>query len=301
MTGAAAIPASGIHAVWPALQIMAAEAARVLYLPIAKNACTSLKSLMVGLSDLPEAERARILRDVHGILDAEATGLQLKDRSEAEAARLLAAPGWLRVAVLRDPADRLVSAYVEKFVIRRERKRIATAPVIAAIRGVAEPGDTDFARGIRFAEFLDYVLAAPGDSLDPHWRAQADSFAHGVWTHLYAIEHLDLLAADLAAHLGRPVAIGRLNHARAGGRVLPGAASLWPAELPDPRSLDPASFLDDGDRARIEAVFARDATLHRAAGRENALRKTLAARPPAGLRPWRKRLSANGLRRLLGG
>ena len=272
---------------WPQLQVMTLPAARVLYLPIAKNACTSLKTLMVELSDLPAPRRAAVLRDVHGVLDAEETGLQLKDHPEERARAMLAAEGWLRAAVLRDPVERLVSAYVEKFVIRRERKRIATAPVIAAIRGVAEPGDADFARGIRFAEFLEHVCASPPEALDPHWRDQADSFAAGIWTDLYAIEHLGLLAADLSARLGRPVRIGGLNRARPEPkRVLPGAAALWPADLPEPERLAPESFVDAAARARIEARCALDATLHRAALRENALRLRLGeTRAPAAPAP----------------
>lgn len=291
--------AGPFNAVWPALQAMALPGARLLYLPIAKNACTSLKTLMVELSGLPESRKAAILRDVHGVLDDEATGLQLKDHPEAAARAMLVAEGWKRVAVLRDPAERLVSAYVEKFVIRRERKRIAAAPVVAAIRGLSDPDEADLARGIRFAEFLEHVCATPPEELDPHFRDQADSFAHGVWTDLYAMEHLDMLEADLSRHLGRPVAVGTLNRARpAPRRVVPGAAALWPEELPDPRSLAPESFVDAEVRARIESRFARDATLHRAALRENALRRRLGAEAR---RPWRKRLSLNGVRRLLRG
>ncbi|MEM9146716.1 MAG: sulfotransferase family 2 domain-containing protein [Pseudomonadota bacterium] len=289
------------HQVWPTLQVMALPARRLVYLPIAKNACTSLKTLMVELSDLPGPRRAEIARDVHRITDDEETGLQLKDLDEATARALLAEDGILRFAVLRNPADRLVSAYVEKFVVRRARKRIATAPVLAAVRGVASPTDRDFAEGIRFREFLEHVLSADRTELDPHWRDQTDSFVHFPATHLYAIEDLDLLAEDLAAHLGAPVRIGRHNRARrAETHTLPGAAERMPADLPDPERLSPQSFLDAANLARLRHRFAADQMLYDAARREAALRRQGTKPPTAATpRPWRKRLSLNGLRRAL--
>jgi len=283
------------HQVWPTLQVMALPAHRLAYLPIAKNACTSLKTLMVELSDLPEARRAEIARDVHRITDDEETGLQLKDLSEAEARAALTGD-LFRFVVVRDPADRLVSAYVEKFVIRREQKRIATAPVIAAVRGVTAPGDADFAEGIRFRAFLDYVLTADRTELDPHWRDQVDSFADFPATHLYALEDLDLLAADLSAHLGQPIQIGSRNRVRkAQAAPVQGAADRMPAGLPTPERLPPACFYDAESLAAVRRRFAADQTLYDAARREGILRRAAPVTP----RPWRKRLSLNGIRRAL--
>lgn len=296
--------ALGFHQVWPTLQVMALPERRLAYLPIAKNACTSLKTLMVELSALPEPRKAEIARDVHRITDDEDTGLQLKDMAEAEAHRLLTDPDVFRFAVIREPTDRLVSAYVEKFVLRRERKRIATAPVIAAVRGVAEPGDRDFAEGIRFCDFLEYVLTAERTGLDPHWRDQVDSFVHFPATRLYALEDLDLLAGDLAAHLGRAVPIGQRNRARkAAGAPLPDAATRMPGDLPDPARIPPESFYDAESLARVRHRFAADLTLYDAARRERELRRSNSAMAPptAQPRPWRKRLSLNGLRRALAG
>ncbi len=289
----AALP---FHRVWPALQVMVLPGRRLVYLPIAKCACTSLKTLMVELSGLPEARKAEIARDVHRITDDEETGLQLKDLSEARARGLLSEPGAMRFAVVRDPAERLVSAYLEKFVLRRARKRIATAPVIAAIRGVAEPTDEHFARGIRFAEFLDYVTEAVPMELDPHWRPQIESFREVAVTHLYPMEHLGLLEGDLSAHLGQRVAVSRLNAHGVADRVrVEGAASLWPEALGDPSRIAPASFLDAATRARIERAYAADIALHGAALRWARLRLA----PVPALRPWRKRLSLNGIRRAM--
>ncbi len=288
------------NARWPAMQIFVVDSAKLLYLPIAKCACTTLKSLCVELSDLPEAEKARILAEVHGQTDGRRTGLQLKDHDAATARTYLSAPGWMRFAVVRDPIDRLVSAYVEKFVIRRERKGITTAPVVAALRGLSGPDavtEAHLARGVRFREFLEFVLSEPEAALDPHWCPQSLSFRAIDLTEIYAIERLDLLAEDLARHLGRPVRIGALNRKRiAPTRRLAGAADLWPKELGDAAALHPDSFVDAAARARILEAFAADASLHRLALRENTARL---ARPPT--RPWRKRLSLNGLRRAWAG
>ncbi|GMG84874.1 hypothetical protein LNKW23_40900 [Paralimibaculum aggregatum] len=306
------------HRRWPSLQAMPLPQHRLLYLPIAKNACTSLKRLTVELSPLPAARKAEILHDVHTVTDTEATGLQLKDHDAAAAAGFLAEPGWMRFAVLRDPHDRLVSAYVEKFVIRRERKGLSTAPVVAAVQGCA-PEDADLGRGVRFRDFLAHVLASPAESLDPHWRPQIHSFAEIACTHLYAMEHLDLLAADLSGRLGQTVTIGAHNRARpVPDRLVPEAATLWPEEIAEPSRIDPASFYDAESRALVARYFAADLTLHRSVLAENrarvALAESMSQAPASGPaptpapapdaavapRPWRKRLSLNGLRRLAG-
>lgn len=298
MSVARALP---FHQRWPALQVFVVDSRKLLYLPIAKNACTTLKTLCVELSDLPPAEKAEILHEVHGQTDGRRTGLQLKDRSLAEVSEVLTAPGWMRFAVVRDPYERLVSAYVEKFVIRRERKGSITAPVVAAMQNAAHPGEADLAKGISFAAFLEFVLSAEHHTLDPHWRRQIDSFDAMACTHLYAMEHLGTLAGDLGRHIGREVRLGSANRKRiAPVRRARGVCDLLPGDLDAPETLHPDSFFDADSRARVAVAFAADLTLHRTVLRENAQRRAGEQAAPTP-RSLRKRLSLNGVRRLISG
>lgn len=78
----------------------------------------------------------------------------------------LSDPAWVRAAVLRDPAERLLSAYLDKFASRRP-----------GLRYTFRPGDYD----MPFDEFVANVLdpnTDPGrpqelhEGTDPHWRPQ---------------------------------------------------------------------------------------------------------------------------------
>ncbi len=292
------------HRRWPNDQVFVAENVKLLYLPIAKNGCSTLKRLMVELSDLPDRDRL-LAGDIHQTTDRSRSGIQLKDREEAAARALLADPGYFRFVVLREPIDRLVSAYLEKFVLnRRDPGNMATIrPALAAAQGVA-PEAVDFERSASFRAFAEFVLAEPRHRLDPHWRPQSDYLAEIPMAHRYTMADLDLLAADLGARLGRPVAIGHANRSREAARAeRPGAADLLPADLEgEARRLSAESFADPALLPRLEALYALDLTLFAAVAAETAARRAAAAPapvPPAPL-PLRKRLSLNGLRRALG-
>ena len=267
---------------WPLAQTMILRDERVIYLPIAKNACSSLKTLMAELGGLPPLERRE---DIHVKLDTERTGLLFKDLPDAEIEAALTEPGWFRFAVVREPFDRLQSVYIEKFVKNRAvpGQWIHTAPVVARVRDVAEPGPEEMARGITFAEFLGDVLSMPPEQLDPHWRPQALSFERVAYTHLYTLGALDLLAEDLSRHLGRPALLPEKNRSRetgAAGHHVEGAAHMLPGDLPNPSQIDTDSFFDAGLRRRVEHVFAADLTLHHAVAAGMAARR--AARGGAG-------------------
>jgi hypothetical protein len=308
------------HKRWPNDQVFTVENARILYIPIAKNACSSLKRLMVELSDLPGRD-AMLKGDIHSATDKARNGIQLKDRDENAARRLLADPGYLRFTVLREPFDRLVSAYLEKFVVNRDGagNRETARPVVAAVQGVP-PGEADFETGITFRQFAEFILTAT-DRLDPHWCPQSDYLAEVPLGRLYTIEGLDLLQRDLTRHCGAAVRIDHANRSREGRlETVPGAADRTPAELArEARRLSSESFFDAALRSRMTQRFALDITLHEAvraadearraaeaAGMAETPREPVLPRSALALaarevrRDLRKRVSLNGLRRALG-
>jgi len=313
---------------WPNAQVFVAENVKVLYAPIAKNGCSSLKRLLVDISDVPDRERI-LAGNVHRETDGNATGIQLKDHSPERAAEIAADGGYFRFVVLREPLDRLVSAYVEKMVINRfNLPNIETArPAYAWAQGVA-PEKVDAKTGITFRQFAEYVLAQPPETLDPHWRPQSHYLAEIAYDATYTMEDFDLLQRDLTVHCGKDVALRHANRSRNEVlEVVPGAADMMPEALGKKAKLMATeSFYDPVLVARVARYFALDATIHatvkaanearrRAEAAEAAYREIADERPLPPLKPlrsrarsraedlrreWLKRLSLNGLRRAMG-
>lgn len=152
---------------WPLWQMLVLRNRKLVYNPIAKSGSSSLRAAIVALSDIPD-ELTALPADTH------TTGLQLGDLPRDEALNILRDRAYVKFAVIRDPFDRLVSAYLEKFVVNRAHpgNQFHTRNVIAAVAGRRSPTAQDFQRSISFAEFVDYVVAQPPESLDPHWCPQ---------------------------------------------------------------------------------------------------------------------------------
>lgn len=257
---------------WPLDQVFVSRAAGVIYCPIGKNACSYLKSLMLHLSDHPHA--AVIAQNVHLLTDYVRTGLQLSDYEEGEVAAMIADPGILKVAVLRDSRDRLLSAYTEKLMLNRlavgniHHARSVVRPAQAR-RGVAAP---DFDRGITFRDFVEQVTRDPRATLDPHWRPQHLYLQGIAYDRLYRFDAIDALVDDLEARAGRALPRQPRNVTGSGrGPLRPGAMDLLPAELAAGPRLDRESYFDEGLDRAIAAFFAADeALLTQARGRTSS-------------------------------
>lgn len=270
-------PTRPLNRRWPNNQVFVAENVRLLYLPIAKNACSSLKRLVVELSDIPERE-AVLKTSIHQITDSTNTGIQLKDKTAERAAEILGDEGYFRFVVLREPFDRLVSAYVDKFVQHRTEAPyiLDTGAVVSAVQGVAGAAEADHTAGITFRQFAEHITAQPPRSLNAHWCPQIEYIEGVDYPHAYTLGDMDLLERDLTTHLGRPVALHHRNRSRGGERErVPGAADMVPAALePVANRIASESFYeDDGLRALVAAYFARDLTFYRAVRDANAARR----------------------------
>ncbi len=141
---------------WPYGSMMVSERHKLLYIPVAKCASTSLKSMMVELAGIERPDIAREL-DVHFITDRFNTGVQLKDKPIELARDILASDQYLKFGVVRDPFERLASAYLEKFVHHRaSRSNLShTAPLLREVQGY---GQFDAQAGISFDEFAAFIL-----------------------------------------------------------------------------------------------------------------------------------------------
>lgn len=144
---------------------------KIIYAWIPKNACTYLKTAMVRNSTQIEAFRA-FEKDAHVFTRQPNSGFQLQ-RTEC-----LHDPGYFTFAVLRDPFQRLVSAYANVFV-KPLRTQLAAFDDIreATLAVYAHEGrPPDFARSITFEQFIRYVARTPNIDLNYHWRPQRTFF-----------------------------------------------------------------------------------------------------------------------------
>lgn len=80
---------------------------------------------------------------------------------------------WPCLAVLRDPFERVVSAYLNKFteILPDELFVHELVEYIwRAQRGKARPSSSS---SVTFREFVTHLCAFPDEQLDPHWRSQS--------------------------------------------------------------------------------------------------------------------------------
>ena len=245
---------------WPEAQYFVAPAQKVIYCPIGKNACSFFKQAMVKLAGHPH--QATILRSVHMLTDHVKTGMQLSDYAPEDARGFMDDPQMFRFAILRDPARRLLSAYVEKFVkTRTDHTNVThhTGPVVRAVQtaeGLAAP---DFTRGISFQAFVDHVTAMPPERLDPHWRPQHLYLGDHAWPHLYTFDSLPRAVADLEARAGVTLDAAPVNRTGSGaGTARAGAQDMLPPTLESLPPLSEDSFLTPDIRERLVEYYAAD-------------------------------------------
>jgi hypothetical protein len=246
----------------PLHQTIMVDDLKLMYLPIAKNACSSVKRITAELGGLSIADN----EDIHRKLDNENTGLLFVNRSDDDIYHALEQSGWMRFVILRDPLERLVSAYVEKFVVNRLNPGVTITcdPVLMRRKKVGWLRADDYERGISFAEFVEDILSQPPYLLDPHWRPQSEYLRNFPHTHIYNLKNLGVLLHDLSRHIGQEIKLPRLNASRGGNWEtihVNGAAHMLPGDLPNPNHISVDSFLDGKLRDRVVSYFEKDIEL----------------------------------------
>lgn len=250
---------------WPHSQLFVSQPAKVLYCPIGKNACSFFKSQMLRISDIPFANYI-IQRDTHFLTDRVRTGAQLSDYSPEKATAIMNSSDYFKFAIIRDPAERLLSAYIEKFVLGRlapaniQHTRTVIDPVQKR-NGTARP---DYDRGISFRDFVEQITSVDAETLDPHWRPQSLYLKGIQYDRIYDFGAINEVVDLLEERSGIPLPRRPLNVTGSGnntGTVHPGAADLFPAEIEALPRLDKSSFVDAELEELITDYFCEDIRL----------------------------------------
>jgi hypothetical protein len=226
----------------------AVPSARVMFVQVHKNACTSLKWMMAAIAgedgfrpSLDASASTSEYDDIH--VRSQWTKSPRLDQMRPELrAQIHPDNGWFVFAVTRDPRSRLFSAWQSKLLLENpgytrylKARWYPRHPLDAGT--VVE----DFAK---FVDLLEH--AAPDHRIrrDPHFGDQVDLLYSDVvtYTEIYDTRELGRLRTDIERHL---------------------ASVGWSGELRLPKLNDTplrvnARPFADGIRERIEKIFARD-------------------------------------------
>lgn len=152
---------------------LAFPSSRMRYTYIPKNGCSTLK-LSLGRHEgwLSEGD------DPHAI--------SARNRLRGQ---ILTRHTEVRFVVLRDPLQRLASAFLDRF-----SKPIDHATDSLVDQGLLRAGQQ--LGDVTFSQFVEFLREVPPSRMDPHWRPQVD-FMHGEYTHYFHFERFDRCLAML--------------------------------------------------------------------------------------------------------
>ena len=238
---------------------------KLLYVPIAKCACTSAKRMMVELSALPDAD-VIMEQGVHRVADNFKTGAKLNDYDSATIEQVLRSDDYFKFTIIRDPIRRLISAYTEKFLYNRNEpgNQVHTLHPLQTVRCTSQ---VDFNQGISFRDFAEYLLHCDPMRLDTHWAPQ-HMFLPGIerYDQVYTTDQLDVLSQHLSERAGRSIMVGKhnisLQSQDAEETDEPGCyVDLLPSELDGMATVKAHHFMATDLVERLTAHYSEDADL----------------------------------------
>ncbi len=236
---------------WPQSEYLVNHRHRFVLCPIPKVASSSLKQWFISTLDATD-------------LPADASGrphLALAEWSRGQDKTNI--DGYRFVAFVREPARRLVSAYLQKVVVRWD---VPESPGRAVVQQVQRRSahKIDYERGITFREFVKAVCERPEAEMDVHWRPQhtflPSAFPRANIDLLGRVENFedDLMRINETISLQTTTEFSalRLDYQE---DIMIGAAD-WSAERLRERGAFPAwrSFLDAALVAQICDFYAAD-------------------------------------------
>ena len=253
---------------WPLSQLFILTNHKLIYCPIGKNGNTTIKRLMTKISDI-ENKDIILGGNIHGITDNANTGLQLSDYNDNEIASIFSDGGYFKFSVFRNPTDRLISAYWEKFVANRtlEGSLWHIAPVLSVIQNI-DSRRVDAERGITFREFTNFVISTPPRQLDAHWRPQYLYLEGMKYDKIFDLDDLSDFYHYISQRTGQDITVKSENVIQSSSGVfVSGAYNLLPEELQNCGKIDRKCFLNEELERRIASYYSVDWAIYSAVSR----------------------------------
>ena len=165
---------------------------RYAYVEVPKAGCGTMKATLGGMeaARMGPAMVGRVQENPHDRMRA-TPFVKPFQLSPAMLEEVFTSSDFRRFTVVRDPASRALSGYIEK--IGQGLKQ--SEPIVAAIN--ASTGRDVAPADITLEQFLDVIGAQSSRDQDPHWRRQADNLGLGIVDY-DAVIHLEELDASWA-------------------------------------------------------------------------------------------------------
>jgi len=226
-----------------------ANGRRVLYCYIRKNACSCFKRMIVSRSKHKEnlsgfPSRVQFMRHFHGVTDI---------RPEEYEHSLF---------VIRDPLDRIISVWKNKFIQRNGHEDIFASYAAQTGR------DPETAC---FADFMNLYIGRPFRDLDLHVRPQSHDLAPVVYSDAVLLENLH---SHMTGITGPKIAdrffLRRMNSSSNGEEA--GPQEAWSSRSADLHALwrekqampPTRSFISPPVREKVAALYGDDHAIYRA-------------------------------------
>lgn len=197
---------------WPEKHFVVSQQHRFLYIPIEKVACSSLKAWVIGVN---ESGRTTIPFDPNAHARSH---YELQALPAAAARRLLKDKSVFRFAFIRNPWDRLVSGFLNKFVpwkapaekfAAEHEKRMNWRKAINRVSAGwlcrnSRSTSTTWRDDLTFRQFVAEVRQRNPRKLDLHWRPQHLFLGSMKLDFLGRFENLAADFRTLCSHLQLP-------------------------------------------------------------------------------------------------
>lgn len=170
---------------WPENSYIVNHEYKFIFCPIPKNASTTLKRLVLQLEGVDvslKQDRSRI--NTH----ARVNDLTLGRMSLFNSVECLNDPEYFKFTFVRNPWERLVSAFYSKFVkLSPEKQPNFVRHVIENIYSY-ENALADYKKSISFKQFVEYLARTDDQNLNEHWKPQASFLSNVEFTFIGRME-----------------------------------------------------------------------------------------------------------------
>lgn len=177
---------------FPLTTYLFAPAHRLLVCAVPKNGCTSIKRWWLETFE-PDAP-AEPLPDLHAYVRARHSLSLQPDEVINDALA-----SCRKIAFVRDPVERIASAFVEKFVGPADDELFEPA---VELLDQLSPDPNRAPLGLTFRDFVAHLDAAPDDHLDVHWRPQSSFLAAAPFDEVLTFAAIGRRLTNLASCIG---------------------------------------------------------------------------------------------------